>query len=176
MNRIKNTKLPLHSRYSKEKSLEMVRNRYFHLKEILCAQVPALQNDIAFCELCKEYYNNGYKDWMILSIIANIMLNIMLNKIPIPQNREEMEREVIDASEEITGKVYPTYVFNKEKMDSSFVIFALTTLKAWGFEIRRARLSKDEILNFLSERMAFFEDDIDHQPLFSKNGGEWPEI
>lgn len=169
-------KPPLHRRFDEARSLELIRNRYSNLRTRIPSQVANLQADTEFTELCKSYYGRGYRDWLIVSAIFNSMLNWVADKhkwnpdLPIaPQKLAEIGHNMSDIS-------FPTWRFEKDRMDIMINMHNASSLTSYGFQPRRSDFRPEIVERFLRERMRHFELDIPHHPLFGVPSGEWPEI
>src|SRR5262249_14763687 len=62
---------PLHRRFDEVELLEQIQNRYRRFEKVLGRQVEALQKSPAFLSLARQYYDEGYKDWHILSLLLS---------------------------------------------------------------------------------------------------------
>lgn len=167
-------KPPLHRRYDEETSLKLIRNRYAALYKMIPSQVATLQADEEFRGLCQDYYEQGYKDWLILSAILNAMLNWEANKLGIDPNDSKFLERFALLQETLDDTSYPAWLFDREIMDRMIATHNMTCLHSYGFQIRRSELSPEVVARFLSERMNHFELDLEHQPLFGEPRGEWP--
>lgn len=164
--------VPLHRCYSKQESMDRVKTRYRRLKEMLSRQLPILQNNSQFCEICQELYADGFKDWMILNAISSIMLNKILMENGITPGTELSENEFNSMSDDMKNRSYPAADFLDTDIKLHILFTAFSTLKIMGYEIRRD-ISPEKLMKFLRTRIAYFEDDLDHIQLFSP-GGNWP--
>ena len=72
---------PIHQRYDEATALEQIRNRYRRIREQISRQIELLRDDDRFCEYAEDLYSRGFKDWMILAGILNVMLNIHLASV-----------------------------------------------------------------------------------------------
>lgn len=68
-------KPPLHRRFDEATALRLIQKRYENCKKWLPNQVKELQQYEAFRRQCKGHYARGYKDWIILGAIYNLVLN-----------------------------------------------------------------------------------------------------
>ncbi len=78
-----NTQIPLHRRFNEREALKAIRNRYRKIKSLIPTQIKVLQEDSDFRSLCAELYQEGYKDWVIVSAIFNSVLTWRANEMKI---------------------------------------------------------------------------------------------
>lgn len=139
------------------------------------AQLRALQADQAFLDRCATYYQQGYKDWHILSAIINFMGNRETRRLGLdlrkPQDRERSRF----LYEELKDVVIPPHEFDGPGFKFAFEMHALTCLTVYGFE-ERIGIMTDTALKFLRERMRHFDLDIPHKPMFGRPPADWPDL
>jgi hypothetical protein len=75
MTSITGLKAPLHRRFDEADSIRQIKDRYIGLKTRIAPQTALLQKDDGFLDRCAVYYERGYKDWHILAVVLNYMLN-----------------------------------------------------------------------------------------------------
>jgi hypothetical protein len=153
-----------------------IRSRYRNCRQDIVEQVTALQHDPAFRKKCLDYYQKGYKDWVILAAIFNVMLNLKAQDLRLELHRKKDHKKFLELKDMIRNTVYPTSLFHKENMDMQIKLHAVYVLSTYGFELRRSDIKPEVIENFLRERMKHFDYDLPHKPLFGEPPGEWPEI
>lgn len=167
---------PLHRRFDESKALEQIRNRYRLLREKISRQVTALQADSGFRIHCKSLYAKGYKDWMLIAVIYNVILNVYLQENGIDLlNKKAAEKAMRDFMGRQITDVYPAALFLGEEFERCLKTFQMTVLVTWGFHPRARLLKPDVVEKFLRERMRHFDLDFPHRPLFGDELGEWPE-
>jgi len=171
-------KPPLHRRFDENKALDFIRNRYLHCRNKIEKQIEVLKKDTAFRDKCREYYNKGYKDWIILTAILNCMLNFKAQEMGL--NLDEMRTEegrarFLELSNMLKNTVYPTRRF-LEEIDKQIKFHSILALGTYGFLVRRRDFKPEVVEKFLRERMRHFDFDLSHKPLFSEPPGDWPEI
>ena len=179
MNYEENKPVVLHKRYSEKESLENIAYRYRNVREAFGGYICILQANSEFIKYCGELYERGYKDWMVLGALNGFIVNIYMGDkyggIG-PKTPKPTEKDLVEAIRNVALISFPSDRFNKEIMEFHLDMFASATLKTWGFEIR-GPVSMEALKKFLKERMRYFEDDLDHIPLFSVNGdGTWPDV
>ena len=175
MNSATGSTVPLHRRFDEQAAIGYIRNRYRNCRERIAEQVEALQQDAAFREKCQEYYEKGYKDWVIVSVIFNCMINWKAQELGLGLSLEQAQKEFIEARNMLRHIVYPTSQFLREDMDFQIQMHCVTALITYGFEPRRKDFKPNAVEKFLRERMRHFDFDLPHDPLFGDPPGNWPE-
>ncbi|RQW81373.1 MAG: hypothetical protein EHM14_01080 [Methanothrix sp.] len=138
-----------------------------------------LQKDESFCNKCDSYYKKGYKDWILLSVIHNCMLNWKINEIGSPLYKMVDRDELKKLANLLQDFECPTNLFLGDEFDEHIKIYNFTCLRTYGFELRQGTISPeiaDSIERFLRDRMNHFRLDLPHNPLFGKPPGEWPDL
>lgn len=178
---ISNTGLipPFHRRFNETTSIDLIKNRYINMYNIIEKQVKLLQHDESFCDMCSSYYKRGYKDWVILSTIHNCMMNWKANEIRTPIYMIDDRDEVKELMNQLQGCIYPTKLFLGDEFEGHIKAYNFTCLRTYGFDLRLRKITPeiaDNIERFLRDRMNHFKLDLPHNPLFGKPPGEWPKI
>jgi hypothetical protein len=135
-----------------------------------------LQKDSLFRQECQEYYQRGYKDWVIVGAIFNCMLNWKAHELGIKLPDEKERQSVIELQELLSDALYPTGQFLGKDFDFQIKFHSLLALKSYGFELRRMDFNPEIVEKFLRERMKHFDFDISHRSLFGEPPGDWPSI
>jgi len=167
---------PLHRRHDSTDARKAVRERYTVFQEKLPLHVASLQKHKPFLEQCQNAYKIGYKDWMILGVIQNVLIQPLLAKNKL--DNEEMAksmRHIFNAPGPIK-ELLPPEEFCTNEFRLHLHQFNLLALRSYGFEVRRQIVSPATLEKLLGERLLYFELDLPHQPLFGDPIGEWPEI
>jgi hypothetical protein len=139
------------------------------------AQLRALQADEAFLDRCAHYYQQGYKDWHILSAIANFLIVREERRRGLDlRNPQDRERSRF-LYEELKEVVIPPDEFEGPGFELAYKMHALTCLTVYGFEARIG-VMPDMVMKFLRERMRHFDLDIPHKPMFGKPPAGWPDL
>jgi len=170
------SKPPLHKRFNEEESLIFIRNRYKNLKEDIFHQVEILKWNPEFRRKCQEYYAKGYKDWIILSAIFNLLLTIESKKIGLMPNSIEINKQIVKIRKIIKSTSYEIDTFLRIDFKALFSVFFINSLNTYGFNLRRNNFSPDFIESFLRERMRYFDYDLEHQAIFGEPPGSWPTV
>ena len=167
-------KPPLHRKFDEAVSIEKIRTRYQELKRRIPSQIAALQADSDFRQLCVDYYEKGYKDWLIISAVYNCMLNWLWNSRGYKPTAPNARQQFAALAEQIDDTTFPAWRFDKEMMDNMIATHNVTALQSYGFQPRRPDFHPDVVERFLRDRMRHFELDLPHVPLFGTPPGDWP--
>lgn len=174
---------PLHRRFNEVQALDQIRNRYINAKEKLPnAQIQRLQKSGVFVEQCSILYASGYKDWIIVSAIYNVYLNMYLTR-----ELGQLTKDTIDpatmraavakfAQRKELNNLLPITMFVGEAFSGVLWAAEASALKIWGFEPRVSTLSIPAVQRFLRERMRFYELDLPHDRMFAEPSGDWPKL
>ena len=136
-----------------------------------------MRKDIS--DKCKDYYKNGYTDWVILSAIFNCMTNWKAKEQGLDIIRDEDKTQFSKLENSIQNTVYPTILFLGQELDERIKIHNFISLKTYGFEIRQNVLTPEIVAcieKFLRYRMKHFDLDLPHSLLFGEPPGDWPNL
>lgn len=167
---------PIHRRFNEKDAIEQIRNRYTRIREKIPNQLVALQQDSRFREFCADLYSRGFKDWMIIAVIYNVVLNLKLRKQGVNYlDREELERVMRPFASATIEDVFPTKDFIGAGFDRCLMTFHAAVLSTWGFHPRLQLIKPEVVEKFLRERMRHFDYDLPHDPVFGNPPGDWPK-
>jgi hypothetical protein len=166
----------LHRRFDEATSIEFIQNRYRNLHVILASQVECLQKDVETRIVFRDFYDQGFKDWHLVSAIFNIRMNWYYGDFKIammnPPDSEKLKeiKEIVSLSTE-----RPSRFSDINLIDLALRIFDVSCLATYGFECRRSDYAPDAVRKFLRDRMRHYDLDMPHRPLFGKPPGDWPD-
>lgn len=168
---------PLHRKYDEALSMRLIRNRYVNCRQQIPKQVRALQDDENFRTFAADrYYANSYKDWHILLIVFNIMLNVSA-KDELRSGFLEMSKEkIMSQAHALSDCVFPSELFMSKRVRFIENTAFLACLESYGFAPRPGRIDDDAMLRFMKDRLNFFELDLPHVPMFGNPPGDWPDL
>lgn len=167
---------PLHSRFNERDAMRFVRNRYRNCYEKIRKQVGELQKDIEFRRRCQGYYNEGYRDWVILVAVLNCMMNWRGRELGLDISRTSDQKRFVELTEQLQETVYPPERFMGEDMELHIRTHAGNALPTYGFQLRRRDINPMVVEKFMRERMRYFDFDLPHKSLFGEPPGDWPEF
>jgi len=167
---------PLHKRYNVIDSLRYIRNRYIGMKGKFSRQLKVLQSDEDFLDRCAKWYEEGYKDWHILSAILNQMMHLEGMRRNLDLTTKWGSEQYRKLPDEMKTLVFPPSHFSNEEMERAFQLHALTCLQTYGFEGRTAQIDMNAVIRFLRNRMRHFDHDIPHAQMFARPPAAWPKM
>ena len=150
---------PLHRRFDEHVAITHIQNRYQESYENILKQVSVLQNDTAFRQKCRIYYDKGYKDWVILNTIYTCMLNWKANDLGLKLFSDEDRKKFIELRHSLQNAVYEPNRFISQDFDIHIKSHAVLVLKTYGFELRRRDFKPEVVEKFLRVRMKHYEFD-----------------
>lgn len=168
---------PLHRRHESTEARAAVAEKYRLFEERLGPQVLILQSSEVFCSQIADWYERGYKDWMILGATFNIVMQTMLAEQGLDlldgQTGEIAIRIAMDKTRPM--RVYAADHFVRPDFEFFMYHCNFQALLRYGFDIRRHRLKAPVVESFLRDRLNYFELDLHHEPLFGIPSGAWPK-
>jgi len=155
--------------YSKEKTQKMIERRYKNCVASICLTLKNLIPTKAFQSLKLSLRSQGWKDWHILLGIFNFVMNYRIEKIGIKGNRNAMIKfqetyPYIDENEN-SIKV-PLNKFTEENLKFGLEVSMPATIYALGLSLPKNVAIKKENLYEILNKFNYWEDDVDHEPLF----------
>jgi hypothetical protein len=138
--------------------------------------VKVLQDDVETRIVFRSFYDEGYKDWHLVSAIFNIRMNwhfdYLRRPLPVGLNSEKL-KELKEAIGSFVER--PARFANEELIKLAITTFDMSCLASYGFECRRSDYDSRAVKTFLRERMRHYDLDLPHQLLFGKPLGYWPD-
>jgi len=163
--------------YTKEISEEAIKNRYNRAKKGIEFTIKRLTQNPKFTrKVLGELRKMGWKDWHILLIINNIALNYRANELvkkdPTPLGTDpgfwyDLKLEIVRSeNEKETSKQIPLSEFTLDKFIFHMNFVMIASLQVFDLECRQPTPNIESIDKFLKNRYNFWDDDIEHVPLF----------
>lgn len=156
--------------YSKRKSEELIRNRYGRFRELLCETLPALKHDDEFLETYRRLLDRGWKDWHVLMALGNARLNVRIRDV---QARRDVEaiKEFLKESQHHPAESpdeppLPRSWLTEQKLTEFRRMAFFTGATFWDLEIHQETPDVEAIEELLGDRYGYWDDDVDHPPLF----------
>ncbi len=155
--------------YDRNKSGMMIRSRYRKCIPPIRLTLKRIVPTKEFQLLKENLRKLNWKDWHILMAIDNLVLNYRFNKLNLIQQFPSMEqfaREFLNKEEDEEDLVVPLEEFTEEKMEIALEFSMLATLKLFGFSLEGKSINGDELKSFLAEKFNYWNDDVEHNPIF----------
>jgi hypothetical protein len=153
--------------YSKKKSQEYIKNRYRQVIKPVRYTLPRLLKNEGFRSQIKKLRNDGYLDWEILLIIANICIDYRAKKkLPDNSTDDEFKKvmiELMTSEEKEDDLEVPVNIFNEKRIEIQKNISLAAIAQTWGLSIHRMTPDISALKKLLTVRYHLSEDDIEHE-------------
>lgn len=165
-------RLPAHAAaYDHTAALEAIEYRYEMLLRPVRLTLPRLAAHSRFMGLVSDLRAEGWKDWHLLTAIANIVVNKRavsrgLNMTQsITQADIDKFREIMEEDERSDDAETPADAFTEDQMLFHLANAAAATARRLGLELRLDRFEPRSFLSVLGDRFNYWDDDVDHEPI-----------
>ncbi|MFD9335017.1 hypothetical protein ACFWBF_11520 [Streptomyces sp. NPDC060028] len=157
--------------YDHGTALENVRHRYAALVPIVGYTLPRLSADPEFNRTVALLREQGWKDWHLLTAVANLVGNRRLKQRGLPALNDSAERRmrlhaVMTEPELPDHESVPTEAFTESALRSHLLAAALATASNAGLVVRRPSLQPEVLLRVLGDRYGYWTDDTEHADVF----------
>lgn len=152
------------------RSLLDIENRYRLTLQSLRFTVPRLMADGRSRELLEAMHLRGMKDWEILSIVGNIMLNARLRGLKVDPQEWSVRGQEMLATPESEADAMDPGLLTAEELRLHEVIYHGVFLANWGLHAPW-RPNGAGLERFLVERFRLRDLDVEHTDIFSWD--EW---
>ena len=147
----------------------MIKRRYNNCIPSIRLTLKRIIPTKKFQSIKKSLRSKGWKDWHILMGIFNFVMNYRMKKRGILGNQQSMMRfqELYQYKEEDENSIQiPLNVITEQNIINGLEISMLATINALGFSIpHNITIEKKKLLKLL-EKFNYWEDDVDHNPIF----------
>ena len=158
--------------YSAERAHSALAQRYANLPAPIRRTIPGLLSDPCVRAVFLELRAAGWKDWHLLSVIANLTINhrLALRHSAITEGAARKLAEAFDAEARRPEKpgdprIAPGDV-TREAMEEGIRLVAVSSLRHWDLTLAHGTTNADPIVRLLAERYGFWEDDVPHADPF----------
>ncbi len=156
--------------YTKAKALRFIGNRYKNaIRPIRLALTKLLEHE-EFRTMIQKLRAQGYRDWFILVLLNNVILNYRVEKrVQGGAGLDELKKAMNDEmrrEESADSAVPPTEFFEEIRIDFQKQITWLAIAKTWDLQAPRQTPDFKAFERLLSERYRCLEDDIEHEDPF----------
>ncbi|MEU3907173.1 hypothetical protein AB0F20_25705 [Streptomyces goshikiensis] len=158
--------------YDRSTALQAVRHRYGALVPIIRYTLPRLSADPEFRDTAELLREQGWKDWHLLTAIANLVGNHRLQQQALrPALNDSAERrarlkDVMMAPEHLDDQPIPVGAFTESALRSHLYGAALSTASNLGLVIRSSSIEPQKLLGVLGDRYGYWTDDAEHADIF----------
>ncbi|SFL67342.1 hypothetical protein SAMN05192584_1249 [Streptomyces pini] len=157
--------------YEHETALEITRNRYAVMLPIVRYTLPRLATDSGFRRTVTQLRQEGWRDWHLLTAIANAVGNHRIQQQglhPSPDDSEEHRARilaVLQAPEHPDDPPVPAEAFTEHALRSHLSMAAVSTARGFGLVIRHGSLDPQALLSVLGDRYGYWTD-VEHPDVF----------
>lgn len=150
-------------RYDRGKHEGVIRRRYENSLQVLCFTVPGLANDASFLDMYAALTERGWKDWHVLTALANARVNQRNAGLSIAEMRRPGQgRQDETADETPLGAEWLTL----ERLDQMRQMSMLSEAKFWGLQLHQTTPDMDAFEWVMANRYGYWTDDVSHDPVF----------
>jgi hypothetical protein len=155
--------------YTTEKALMQIRNRYERAERPIMRTLARLRPRPKFQEWVAKHRADGRKDWWILLVLMNTIINyrakLETGGKDVHALRRYMER-VMYEDEPAGGAEFSDEILFSVDMEMAANAFNLTAIKGWSLTVRSATPDVFAIDKLLNVRYGHGADDVEHKDLF----------
>ncbi|MBI1836412.1 MAG: hypothetical protein HYR91_04015 [Flavobacteriia bacterium] len=162
-------------KYSKEKSIEGIKNRFNNCQKSIYMTIENLKQDPRFLNFIVKYRTEGFKDWQIVLSIFNFILNYKINyfekvefndESTVKQHYNDLMKKYKNIDEKDCYIHFPLEAFESESFTSQIKILYLIILDSYSLENKSITPNINSIKEFLDTRFNLSEDDYnENNPL-----------
>ncbi|MFB9832831.1 hypothetical protein [Actinoallomurus acaciae] len=158
--------------YDRAEALRMITSRYETLRAPVRLTLERLASSETFMATVGELRRGGWKDWHLLTSVANIVVNrrAVARGINMTTSISSADvqrfRALMFAEEQSSDPVTPDEAFTVDQMWFYLANAGVATAQAWGLEVRLSPVVPEAFLSVLGNRFNYWSDDVAHDPLF----------
>ncbi len=156
--------------YTPEKAQIALRNRYERGARPIAITLARLRGNPRFQEWVAQHRADGRKDWWILLVLMNTILNYRARLEVAPNDVQELQRymsKALNEEESADAVEFPVGTLFSEEAKMSATTFMLTTAKVWNLTVRSHTPDVKAIEKLLRMRYGQATDDVEHVDPFS---------
>lgn len=153
--------------YDHDESLQAIHRRYEHAYTVMRYTYPRLLADPTIRDEIIRFRNDGWLDWQVLSILANLKWNWRMRQAGIhfgvgdPTEALRLARE----AETEQSPLVPLEAFNGEELSINTRVMTATIAQSWGLHGRTERRDEHAMRDLLTRRFEFGTDDVPHRDI-----------
>jgi hypothetical protein len=157
--------------YTREDALALIRTRYKNLAPVVRLTVPRLAADDGFMAIARRLRDEGWRDWHLLTAIANHVANKRF-----AWEGLRLDRPTLDTRQRVMALAHrperhkdpqvPVGEFTEKTMRFALRTAALSTLRGLDLDYRRDTPDFGAIFDFLGRRYGYWSDDVEHADFF----------
>lgn len=160
----------LSRKYTHEKAIEAIKNRFNNAYHSIHVTLEKLKKDKDFPDFINELRKEGWKDWQIILNIFNFMINYKINTFEkfdsdnseeIAKHFQLMFRKYHDMDEKDCYVEFPLKAFKNEMFNAQFDVSFASIIKSYGLENKSLTPNLKAIKEFMDVRFNLNNDDYD---------------
>ena len=158
--------------YTTERASKILAERYEILPISIGHTLPSLLSDPAAAGIFRQLRRAGWKDWHLLSVVANLTIShrLTLRHGAITADRARQMADTFRAealrAEEPGDPRLPSAQITPGTMEQGIRLVAVTSLHRWGLALHHGTTDPDAVVQLLAERYGFWDDDVPHPDFF----------
>ena len=158
--------------YSAQRAHAVLAQRYAILPVPIRHTIPGLLRDPRVRAVFLELRDADWKDWHLLSVMANLTINhrLALGRPATTHGAAQQLVEAFDAEarrpEEPGDPRITPGDLTREAMEGGIQLVAVSSLRHWDLTLAHDTANADSIVRLLAERYGFWEDDVPHADPF----------
>lgn len=158
--------------YTREKAQIALRNRYERGVKPIATTLARLRGNPRFQEWVALHRTDGRKDWWILLVLMNTILNYRARLALKPNDVEGLRQymsKVLHEEESTDAVEFPVETLFSEEAKMSATTFMMTTANIWNLTVRSRTPDMTAFEKLLGTRYGQATDDVEHIDPFSKD-------
>lgn len=152
--------------YDHESALRDIENRYVKAVRPMRLTLARWRDNQIFQQFVGRLRSKGFKDWLILLVLSNVVANFRANLIPQQGKALEQIRqtsyEIMHRDEEDSDPEVPISLLEREDIDFQISITLSAVAKTFGLELNQTTPNFFAMRRLLEARYRIHEDDVEH--------------
>ena len=156
--------------YTPKKAQIAIRSRYERGARPIATTLASLRGDPRFQEWVAQHRAEGRKDWWILLVLMNTILNFRARLAVRPNDVRGLQQymsKALHEEEPANAVEFPVEILFNEDAKMSAGTFTVTTATGWNLTVRSRTPDIKAIDKLLSTRYGQATDDVEHDDPFS---------
>jgi hypothetical protein len=159
-------------RYNYREAVRAIDASYVNLRRPVRFTVRRLSGNETFQRVISELRAEGWKDWHLLTAVANIVVNdrarrkgvIMTTTLTAADRNRFLA--IMSADESMADPIPPVGLFTVDNMRFHIGAAGASSLPRFGLELHTAKTDPENLLLVLGARFNYWSDDVMHDAVF----------
>lgn len=154
--------------YDRDEAIEAIRERYRVGQESLRFTLPALLADTGKRAALERLRTDGWLDWQIVSILANIALNFRMHRdgLQLQSATPQQAMALIREQESDAAQAVPLDWFDADGLAFNTLAVPVTAAAGFGMRPWQDAPGEEQMRDLLIRRYGYGSDDVPHTDLF----------